>query len=485
LAVGQKQKESDRSFSSVFIQDQSQLPSSDERFPVHCLLSQKLAANRQWLIANCQSPTAVPEVPMSWTNTSPISIVIAAPTNKAQSLYSAFSGDARFAVAALATSPADLNAKLALRPRALILDGMLYDGPDAMLDVLSGYDGVCLVLLPVGVDHTAVADLEALPCVAQVMQGEVDFSTLTGKICAELEPTPSTLTASSGGQSSFDLPARPAAAVGWRAIAVWNLQGGVGRSTVAAALALEAAARRLPTLLVGLGAPDPLPLSLGLRADPNLSRWRTTPTAEGLKAGVQSLDGLDLIAGFPSPLALTAYAPDALDGAASLSHLASTAAHAGYAVVIFDVSAAELAPAALAAANTLVLVGLATLPGILSAVESVRLASETLGPRHRLPPQAIHLVLNRVRAATFSPEEVVQNGSRLLSPFPPLAAAIRDDPAIEEALNLRRPAYYHSDTLRQAARAVGDLLFAPGPPRKEAPAEPGKVYTLGPLRVRM
>ena len=168
-----------------------------------------------------------------------------------------------------------------------------------------------------------------------------------------------------------------------------------------------------------------------------------------------------------------------------MPHLASTAAHAGYAVVVFDVSAAELAPAALAAANTLVLVGLATLPGILSAVESVRLASETLGPRHRLPPQAIHLVLNRVRAATFSPEEVVQNGSRLLNPFPPLAAAIRDDPAIEEALNLRRPAYYHSDTLRQAARTVGDLLFAPGPSRQETPKEPGKVYTLGPLRVRM
>jgi Mrp family chromosome partitioning ATPase len=140
--------------------------------------------------------------------------------------------------------------------------------------------------------------------VAQVVQGEVDFSTLTGKICAELEPTPSpTMTTTGGTQASFDLPARPAAAVGWRAIAVWNLQGGVGRSTVAAALALE--------------------------------------------------------------------------------------------------------------------------------------------------------------------------------------AAIRDDPAIEEALNLRRPAYYHSDTLRQAARTVGDLLFAPGATRKEAPRDPGKVYTLGPLRVRM
>jgi hypothetical protein len=102
------------------------------------------------------------------------------------------------------------------------------------LPVLAGYDGVCLVvLLPAGVDHTAVADLEALPPVAQVVQGEVDFATLTDLVCAAVEPSP-TLTATGGSQTAFDLPARPVAALGWRAIAVWNVQGGVGRSTIAA-----------------------------------------------------------------------------------------------------------------------------------------------------------------------------------------------------------------------------------------------------------
>jgi arsenite/tail-anchored protein-transporting ATPase len=236
---------------------------------------------------------------------------------------------------------------------------------------------------------------------------------------------------------------------------------------------------------VGLGAPDPLPLSLGLRPEPNLARWRTTPTAAGLKESVQALEGLDLLAGFPSPLELAAYAPHALDGEQSLSHLAAVAAHAGYAVVVFDVSAPEVAPAALAAANTLLLVGLATLPGILSIVEGVRLATESLEPRHRLPATAIHLALNRVRAATFSPEEVVQNGSRLLKGFPPLAASVRDDPAVDESLNLRRPAYYHSDSLRQGVRVLGDLLFAPGAQRSAEPPPAGKVYSLGPIRVRM
>src|SRR5690606_26550440 len=155
--------------------------------------------------------------------------------------------------------------------------------------------------------------------------------------------------------------------------------------------------------------------------------WRSRPTLDGLKAAVQSYDTLDLLAGFPSPLELTAYLPDALEGNTSLSRLAGTAAYAGYAVVVLDVSSPELAAAALAASNALVLVGLATLPGILTTVEAVRLATETLSGRHSLPANAIHLVLNRVRAATFSPEEVVQNGSKLLKTFPPLAAVVRDD----------------------------------------------------------
>lgn len=428
---------------------------------------------------------------MSWTTTpqttnpAPISLLIAAPGGKAQALYNAFSGDGRFHVQAMATSPQDVSLKLAMNPQVLVLDGLLYEGPDEIIAALDSFSGCCMVLLPAGVDHTAVADIERLPCVAQVVQGETDFAALTGTVYEQVQQ-------SSGvgrGGAVPPLSARPVATSGWRSIAVWHLQGGVGKSTVSAALALEAASRRLPTLLVGLGAPDPLPLSLGLRPEPNVQHWRNAPTLDGLKTAVQPYDTLDLLAGFPSPLNLTGYLPDALEGDASLSRLAGTAAYAGYAVVVFDVSAPELAAAALAASNALVLVGLATLPGILSTVEAVRLATETLSGRHRLPASAIHLVLNRVRASTFSPEEVVQNGCRLLKTFPPLAAVVRDDPAIEESLNLRRPAYYHSDTLRQAVRSLGDLLFAApavhSAQRQSQVGHASRVYSLGPLRVRV
>lgn len=417
----------------------------------------------------------------------PLPVLIAAPAGKAQALYNAFSGDGRFHVQAMATSPQDVTVKLSMNPQALVLDGLLYDGPDEIIAALNSFPGCCIVLLPVGVDHTAVADIERLPCVAKVVQGETDFPALTGIVYEQVQQQQSSVGGGMNGMTA--LSARPVATSGWRSIAVWNLQGGVGKSTVSAALALEAASRRLPTLLVGLGAPDPLPLSLGLHPEPNLQSWRNRPTLDGLKGAVQSYDSLDLLAGFPSPLELTAYLPDALEGEASLSRLAGTAAYAGYAVVVLDVSSPELAAAALAASNALVLVGLATLPGILATVEAVRLATETLSGRHSLPASAIHLVLNRVRAATFSPEEVVQNGSKLLKTFPPLAAVVRDDPTIEESLNLRRPAYYHSDTLRQAARSLGDLLFAApaqsSVQRQGQVGQPSKVYSLGPIRVRV
>lgn len=424
---------------------------------------------------------------MSWNEPSPISVIIAAPSDRAKELYAVFSGDARFHVQAMATSADDLTAKLVMQPAALIVDGLLFDGPDGIVDALRAYNGICVVLLPVGVDHTAVADIERLDCVVRVIQGETDFTALTGALYEESERRQQS--SSTVASPSWSHRTGATATVGWRSVAVWNLQGGVGKSTIASALALEAASRRLPTLLVGLGAPDPLPLSLGLKPDPSLQRWHSTPTLDGLKAAVQSLDALDLLPGFPSPLDLAGYLPDALEGEASLPRLAGTAAQAGYAVVVFDVSSPELAASALAACNALLLVSLATLPGILTTVEALRLATETMSGRHRLPKESIHLVLNRVRASTLSLEEVSQNGRKLHSAFPSLAAVVRDDPAIDESLNLRRPAYYHSDTLRQAVRSLGDLLFAApaanSGTRESEVGKPGKVYSLGPIRVRV
>lgn len=421
---------------------------------------------------------------MSWTPSSPpISLLLAAPAQQAQALYQAASGDARFHVLALATSPEEVTAKLDAAPQTLVLDGLLFPGPEEIADALAGYDGVCVVTLPPSVDPEAVEKVRRLTCVADVLEA-ADWPTLAAALTQALT-----------GRATTPSPSQPwpngrgATSAGWRAVAVWSLQGGAGTSTLAAALALEAASRRLPTLLVGLAAPDPLPLSLDLKPEPNLAAWCREPTVTGLKASVQPVNGLDLLAGFPSPLELANYLPDALEGASSLAQLTSVAAQAGYAAVILDASAPELAPAALAACNSVVLVSLATLPGILGVVEALRLLRETLAGRRRIPDAAVHLVLNRVRASSLAPEEVVRNGRALDKGFPNLVQVVRDDPAVEESLNLRRPAYYHADSLRQSVRALADDLFAPpaitDAQRQGRVGQPGRVYTLGPIRVRV
>ena len=234
----------------------------------------------------------------------------------------------------------------------------------------------------------------------------------------------------------------------------------MGKSTIATALAFEAASRRLPTLLIGLGAPDPIPLANGLRPDPNIMTWQATPTAENLRSHVQTVDLLDILVGFPDPLALNAYLPEALDGAGSLPNLINAAAYAGYAVVIIDVSAQELAAAALSAANTLIMVGLPTLPGVLNTTEAVHLVNDVMAGQHRIAKEAIHLVVNKVRDSTLRPEEVVKTGAEVRTDFPSLAGYVPDDPQIELALNGRRPAYHQSEPLRRMTRTLGDLLFA-------------------------
>lgn len=422
----------------------------------------------------------------------PIGLLVAGQPGRAQALYAAFAGDARFQVLAMATSPEDLSAKLALEPEALVVDLLLFSGPEEAVRVLSLCTGATLLLAPAGADAAALDALRRLTCLPKVVQGDPNLAALTGQVYEAASARRQRSISSGrprGGLPPDTLSRAGGATSGWRSIAVWGLQGGAGRTTLATALALEAANRGLPALLVGLGAPDPASLCLGLQPEPNLPAWRTNPTPEGLRACVQHYDRLDVLAGFPGPLDLRGYEPDSLDGGGSLPDLASAAAYAGYAVVVLDVSASELAPAALAAANSLVLVALPTLPGLLAAVEAARLLHETMAGRHRIAARAVHLVLNRARRASLAPDEFVKSGGRLCAHFPALAAVVPDDPQVEEALNGRRPAYAASESLRLAARTLGDLLYAaPAVSAAQRSADlgrPGRVYTLGPVRIRV
>ncbi len=412
----------------------------------------------------------------------PVRLLIVAQPSHAQAYHTAFAGDARFAVQAVATSAGDARAKLALEPEALLVEIVAFTGPDEFRDTLLTYKGLAWAITVPGLAPQHLDMIRQIPCVAQTIEGQPNLAQLAGEIYAAV------LNRRSTGEVTGEYAElrTDTTMIGWRAIAVWSPQGGVGKSTIALALALEATARRLPALLVGLGAPDGMPLILdGIRPEPNILNWTRLPTVDGLRSAVQvhRPTGQHILVGFRDPVSVGNY--EAQTGITSLTNLAYTAARAGYGIVVFDVSTQELAPAAISAANTLVMVARPDLPGIHAVLEGIHLVKDVIADQHAIPDAAIHLVLNRVRETTLRPEEVVRLGKRERRDFPPLAAYVTDDPGVETAVNQLKAAYYASDTLRGAAKTLGDLLFPAALTSQPQAAKPGRVVKLGPVRVRV
>ncbi len=253
------------------------------------------------------------------------------------------------------------------------------------------------------------------------------------------------------------LPApRTAGAVGWRGLAIWSLEGGIGKTLIAWSLGAECVRRGLKCLLVGLGAPDILPLQAGLNPSPNLLQWHRDPRPETVRDLLQHNGQLDLLAGFPSPRDLGTFAPAAMDGDSSLPSLTVETARMGYAVTILDVSAQELAAPALKAANCLLLVSSATARGAVAAVEAWRLARQEIG----LPASACHIVLNRTRSGQMSAREYTATVRSGLRDMPEPVATMPEEPDLEPALAQarRQPpnlAVWQTFTSRLADRVVG------------------------------
>ena len=422
----------------------------------------------------------------------PVQIIVAGPPSALGALHQAFAGDARFQILATSTAEDDLAVKLNLSPEAVVVDATLFETPNSMAQALASFQGVAFATIPDGVPMDALEVVQQIPPVKQVTPySQINFPIMAGQLYDAVIAIRKVAISSQGGNPAFAMfQASAVRMAGFRAISVWNPKGGVGKSTVATALALEAANRNLPTLLVGLGGPDPNPLILGLKSEPNFNNWRMTPTPEGLKASIQKLDILDVLAGFPDPISLQSYgAETSVDEQQSLIGLMHAASLAGYAVVVMDVSAQELAPMAIAASNTLILVSSANMDGVLGTIEGVRVVNDVLAGQHSIGRGAMHLVVNRYRNATYTPKEVLQMGMNMRQDFPPLLTAIPDDPAIEEAVNARRPAYSYSEPLRQASRRMGDALFAPLPTsageRQQAVGKKQRVLNLGFLKIRL
>lgn len=391
-----------------------------------------------------------------------VTVLLAGSIPRLQAWYTALAMDARFRVTMQATDPQDLHSKLVTNPDVLLLDGTIYPGPQPLQDALTRYHGAAYVLLPLEASREAMDAIAQIPCVKGVYKGDLNLAAISGEMyAAALASRQTRLTQSMGAIWERPAPVASGSPAGLRVIAVWNQAGGVGKTTIATSLAYEAARRGLPTLLIGMGAPDDLPLILGVKPEPNLNHWRANPTAEGLKMALQKVDTLDVLAGYPDVLSEARAINTPLDAPENIPKLVLTAAYMGYAVIVLDAPPTALASAALAAANTLVLVARLSLEGIMRAVEAYRTVAERMAGEHHIPAAGVYVVLNRVDGR-MSIDEWHKAASGLLGqPFPPIIAQIPDDRQVGEAQDARRLPVMTSDTFARSLKPLADALLSP------------------------
>lgn len=412
--------------------------------------------------------------------------LLAGPVDRVNVWYSALMADARFRVQSFATDADDVSRKLAGQPEVIILDAAIFPGPPPLIDLLTRVSGTAYVLLPFQADEATKGAVAGLPCVKGLYQGDVNLAELAGKIYADAlarrQIAPGATADWRPNQSG-----RGNAFAGLRIIAVWNQTGGCGKTLLAAGLAYEAARRGLKTLLIGLGAPDVLPLTLGLQAAPNIAHWRAHPSAEAFKAALQRVGDLDVLAGFPDVLTegqALAAPPEAKD---SVTALVMQAAYAGYAIIVLDAPHSPLAAHALSAANALLLVARPTFMDAWCSVEAFRSLQKMQG-QHRIAAENVLVALNRLRPGTLSAAEWHSQASQALKrAFPAVIATFPENPEIEAAQNDGKPAALAVDNFARPLHALADTLLG-GTPAAKAGAEPlpaKKAVKLGPLNFNL
>ena len=405
-----------------------------------------------------------------------VPVLLAATPQTAEMWYAVLANEPRLRVVARAVSPEDLKAKLATQPYVILLEALIAPSPQALISLVAGLGEYQIYVMVPGTvpdaEYEAVRqELEPMPHVQKVFRDSENLVELTRQIVANAQTQQQAggWNASGNGHGGGARVVMPVRIVG-----VYNQAGGVGKTTIATNLAFAASQQGIPTLLIGLGAPDDLPLVLGLKAVPNITNWRAQPTPETLKASLQKRDVLDVLAGFPDVLSQAQAAGTPSDAPNSVRALIDQAIRLGYAAIVVDIPQAAIAASALVAVNTLVLVARPSIEGVMRTVTTYRTVVERLGADSLLHPQAIRVVLNRVNDRRLDPGAWHALATRYhQKPFPALTAVVPDDPAVGEAQDNADVPLLVS---RQFAAAVGalaaDLFGAVAPTPKAAPVAP-------------
>lgn len=411
-------------------------------------------------------------------------MLLAGPPSRVNAWFTSLQMDSRFRVNTFSTDPQDLKNKMGYNPEAILLDATIFSGPENLTDFLTKTVSAVYVILPKEAGDDIRIALSELPSVRGVFINDVNLSQAAGRIYAEVVALRNQ--APSMGQVGKGYRTERIAG-GLRVITVWSRTGGSGKSTIATALALEAAQRGIKTLLVGLGVPDiSLPTFLNLKTTPNLFGWLANPTFEGgIKPNVQSKGMLDVLVGLQDGIKEKELVKPPEDPS-SINQLVINATFGGYSIVILDTPVSGAYFNAISASNTMVMVSTPMLDQAVVSAEAYRMAFKRMRDQHRIGVGNIFVVLNRFRPGLLSSNEWHEAADAYtetmgIGHFPPVAEVIPEVPEVALASNAGRSVLTAGDEFASPIHRLGDVLYGGG---SGSSKDDQKVMRFGPIRIR-
>ena len=388
-----------------------------------------------------------------------VSVLLAGPKDRSDVWQTALSKDPRFRVSAIANAPDDLMVKLASGPDVLLVDARVFPNPQEFTSAMRSINEDTYVVLPQmtpNEEQAIRADLIGLPHLKGLYAVDINLQTLVEKIYSEARAVKMSSGAGAWGSSGGN-GHRPVTA---RIITVWNIAGGVGKTTIASSLAYLASQRGYPTLLIGMGSPpDDMPMMLRLSPEPNLAHWAGNPTIEGLRLITQKVASMNVLGGFTDEMAAGQMSGANRDSPGSFQSLINTAIRE-YAVVVIDTPPSSQAALALGVSNHLVLVGTPSMASAMRTAEAYRLVFERMVGMHSLSETTSCLVLNRT-GGRVEPRDWHRWAAESLSGgFLPLIATIPDIDAVGAAQDERVIPVERSEAFRSALMPLANALFA-------------------------
>ena len=361
------------------------------------------------------------------------------------------------------------------RAQVALLDASLF-APAQLLELL-GNNGkhpvyVQLPRLQPAQAQKIEAALHQYPTVRGVYTEETPLDVITPQITALRPAAPPT--------DAITMSAAPLVEIPPVVVAVWNGEGGVGKTTVSTNLSYAIAQQNKKTLYINLDAPDDGSLMLGLRAQPNIEHWRANPKAENLFSLIQQSGPLHVLAGFRDVFAQeeAINTPAARPG--SIRQLIEQAKER-YQVIVLDTPQSPIAAHVLAVSDHLILVAR---PGVADAHRSA-VAYRTVVDQMsgNVPADAVHVVLNRIQAGhRLDANSWSSAASTTLGrPFPRVVAQIQDDVTIGDMQDVRKIPVAELGRLRDSlVPAIQAVL-----PAAWQHQEQGRVRRYGPFVVRI